>query len=135
MDINQQKTMKEFGCALNWIVIGIGVCLILLGVVAQLAWEWSNILYTILYSVGASVLASGIVLIIQSRYLTATHDLDQWLSIWKVRDLYETKSDMNTKAANEALKNCSKAIDIIAEGMSGYRDVHESVLREKYLRV
>lgn len=124
-----KKSKMGYGQIVNCLVGAVGIICILFGVVFY-CYEVAS---TILLSIGASIFATAIVTWLNAKYILKPHDAENLAFGWKIINLYETKADMNTLDANDALKQCSKSIDIIAEGLSNYRAAQGEILKSKIL--
>ena len=122
---------ENYGKAVNMTVGCIGGACTLTGFCIQKLWNPD--VGTIILSVGASVVATALVTWINAKYILKTQRMEGLISIWRLHDLYESKAEMNNLDANEALKQCSHSIDIVAEGLSNYIAVKGDLLKEKIL--
>lgn len=125
----KKDSSKNYGQIINNLVGAIGVILILFSILVK-----CMVVNNILLSIGASMLATAIVTRINSTYVLKTLQMEKLLSTWRLHNIYETKAEMNTLDANEALEQCHLCIDIIAEGLSNYRAAKGDMLKEKILR-
>lgn len=116
------EAVNNYGATVNYLVGAVGIILILVGVVLQVCFQSGviGIFAALLYSVGASTVSSAIVTAISFQYMMETRESARLSTEWRLHSIYETKANMNTHDADEALRNCKKSIDIIAEGMSNY---------------
>lgn len=127
--MNFEKFEINYGRMLNILIGFIGIIFISLGILFRCC----EVVRNILLSIGTSILATSIVTLINAKYMLKLQDTEKIMSKWKIYGLYETKAYMNTQAADTALEQCKKSIDIIAEGLSNYRAAQGDTLKNKIL--
>lgn len=127
MDKKQSRFNLKFGQGTNLIIALLGIITILVGIL----WKSHPVRQTILLSIGTSMIASAIVAFLNAYYMLESNKVKQLIKTWHLQQLYKTRAEMNGCESNTALRNCSKNIDIIAEGMHNFLSVQGSVLSEK----
>lgn len=124
---SKKKFYENHGKGINLLVGVIGGALILVGILIIKC----AVVSTVLLSIGTSMVATAIVTRINSAYMLKTQDMENLISIWQLHNIYETKNDMNTRDANDALEQCTQSIDIIGEGLSSYIAAKGDLLKDK----
>lgn len=121
----------NYGRAVNKIVGWIGMAGILLGFCVQ---QYCDDIGTIVISVGASIVATALVTWMNAKYILKTQRMEGLISVWRLHNIYESKSEMNERDANVALEQCGDSIDIIAEGLFSYISNKGDVLKDKIVK-
>ena len=119
---------SNYGRAVNRLVGSIGLIFVLAGIIVQYMVPLSEIPTMLLYSIGTSLFSSAVVTSLTFQYMIDSREINDLLNIWRLHDIYETKSAMNVYDTNQALQNCQKSVDIIAEGMSSFISAQGDVL-------
>lgn len=130
-NIDAQNIVIKHNRTVNLLIIMLGTVCIFAGIlVAQGKLACKDILSTLLYGIGGSIVASAIVALINHKYLLFMQHSEILVSSWGLQDIYKTKANMNDDA-NTALDECKKCIDIIGEGLSSYRSLKGGILEDK----
>lgn len=129
--MRKKRDDGNYGKTVNHLVGWIGLACTLLGICIQ---PYYADIGTIVLSVGASVLATALVTLINAKYMMKIQRMEGLISAWRLYDIYESKAEMNSLDANAALNQCSDSIDIIAEGLFNYINMKGDILKEKILR-
>lgn len=127
--MKKMREIIENQARLTNIIIGLlGFVLVLIAIVFQLP----NILQNVLLSVGCSLIATSIATWLTSFYIISNNEVKEIINRWKLKGIFETKSEMNMKS-NEYLDNAKSHIDIIAIGMANFLSFKANVLEKKAL--
>ena len=129
MNSRKVKRALENQAKLTNLIIGIsGLLLVLTAILLRL----SAVLQNILLSVGCSLIATSIATWMTSYYVIHTNEIREMVSVWRLKDLFRTKAEMNL-TANQCLDDAQDVIDIIAIGMTGFLSVKGDILKKKAL--
>lgn len=113
----------------NYLTMALGVILIFASVRIGLG----KILGQILISVGTSILASAIVVLLSSRYLVKQENTKNIIENWGLTGIYKTRAKMN-EYVNIDLEWNKEKLDIIAFGLKGFRDSKGDLIVKKVKR-
>lgn len=123
------RKLLENQSKLTNIIIGLlGLLFVLAAIILQI----SSVLQNVFLSVGCSLIATSIATWLTSYYLINSNEVKEIITLWKLKGMFETKTEMNIKS-NVCLENAKKQIDIIAVGMANFLSSKSSVLEGKAL--
>lgn len=106
---------------INKLVLAIGIILILLG------FFFKDDYKTILISVGCSLIASGIVVLLSSKYLIRMKKIEDIINNWGLEAIFTTRQEMNLDS-DDYFPLVENEIDIIAFGLESFRNSPKSEL-------
>lgn len=84
----------------------------------------------VLLGIGCSLIASSFVLMITARYTVRYGNVKMLTEEWGITGIYETRQAMNVDS-NIQLGKIKYNLDIVAWGLSGFRSVHDDLIRNK----
>jgi len=87
-------------------------------------------LKSFLLGVGCSLIASSLVVLLASKSTFRRNKTEDLTEQWGLYDIYESRQYMNNDS-NVELKFMSDNLDIMAWGLSAFRDQHEALIQEK----
>ncbi len=125
MEKNNSK--RNYGSVINTITTLVGIIILFIAIILKNKSIINDTIYTILLSIGTSIIASSLVSWIGEKYLFESKRINDIIKEWNLYNCYETKAKMNIDS-NECLENCSGAIDIIAEGMYNFLNAKSPLL-------
>ncbi len=121
------KKMLSNQYRLTNIIIGlIGAMMVLSAVIIK----EKEVLYTVLLSVGSSMIATSIATWLTSYYIINNNEIKEIITAWKLKAMFRTKSEMNM-SSNKCLDTAKEYIDIIAIGMANFLSSKGNVLEKK----
>lgn len=114
------------------LLLGIIFVLIALAFFKPTSSPFNNELYfTILISIGCSVLATAIAsLFLRLPWIRNKFKRLKQLRTMGINNIYATRAAMNVES-NEKIEDAKTEIDICALGLTGFRDQHEDLIRKK----
>ncbi|TVV45419.1 hypothetical protein [Thalassolituus sp. C2-1] len=107
----------------NVLVITSLVTITLFVVALCLSDSYANV-KSVLLGVSGSLVSSVFIIYITSEYIIRNVIKEQIVDIWGLEAIYRTRAEMN-QSTNEALRNYCGRVDIIAFGLSGFRQARE----------
>lgn len=84
---------------------------------------------TVVISIGASIVASALVIYIDSFYETKFRKIRDVMEKWRLVDIYKTRGAMNADC-DEFQDKAKEAIDVIGFGLSSWRDSSSEKIKE-----
>lgn len=122
-----KKFLEELNAKLvNYLIMLFGIVLI----VSSKCIGTEKMLGQICVSVGTSLLASTIVVLISSKYLFKQNRIKEIIEKWGVTGIFRTRSNMNEFSNMDLEKNEYK-LDIIAFGLKGFRHSKDELILMK----
>ena len=112
----------------NLIILLIGLLFVILGSLSVLF--WNTAVGNCVVSVGASLIATSIATWLTSHYIVESNTVKDIINHWKLKNIYESKTQMNI-TSNECLDKAKRQLDIIAVGMASFLNVKRDVLESK----
>lgn len=120
-EVNLESLSSE---KVNLISLIIGLILLIIGFFCK------DNLYTILISIGTSIIASSVIAFLSARYLIHKNKIKDIMEKWGLEGIYSTRADMNL-SSNKYLERAEKEIDIMALGMRSFRDAKGDLIKKK----
>ncbi len=114
----------------NSVILFIGLVLIACGVLLREKIPNESI---ILISIGASIVASAIVVYVSAKYLVKRQNVLELIEKWGLIGIFNTRSEMNRRADKTFVKLENK-LDIVGFGFRAFRSVKGSEIEEKVKR-
>ena len=112
---------------LNLVTLLAGAVVTLTGLLVSGDWR------TVLISIGASVIASAVVVWLSSRYLFIESRTKEIIDAWRLNAIYRTRAEMNLRA-DACLASCDTRLDIAAFGLKSFRDTQSNLIRNRLKR-
>jgi hypothetical protein len=121
-----QMALRFNSRLVNALILLLGIVLVLLSFLG----ESSSRTSIVLLSVGASVIAAGLV-----SFMISLYSIESWASYddvakWRLTGIYKTRAAKNSYA-DEKLAACLEQIDIAAFGLKSFRDASTELVRKK----
>ena len=97
--------------------------------IAGSRFEPSSSWFSILISIGASLIASSFVSWVSYYYLVTENKLKDMITQWGLKGLYKRRGEINP--LSETLLKTSKTLDIAAYGLKSFRDARHAIVEER----
>lgn len=107
----------------NIVTISAGIIFILVSAFCE------DPLYTVLISIGTSILATAIVTFLNSKYLIKQRKINEMVQTYGLDGIYKTRAEANVET-NELLKNV-KRLDVCAMGLKSFRESQGNLIEQK----
>lgn len=111
----------------NIICFLVGVLLICIGVLLPGSYKNLDVIFI---SIGASIIASTIVIFLSSRYLIRQRRIVEMIENWGLIGIFKTRSVMNQRA-DVTMKELKSELDMIAFGLRAFRNAKGDEIEEK----
>lgn len=98
-------------------------------IVIYVATRFDNTMFTILISIGTSILATAIVTYLNSKYLIKQSVINEMIQAYGLDGIYRTRAEANFET-NELLKK-AKSLEICAMGLKNFREAQGSFIAQK----
>ena len=125
---NLSRKLEELNAQLvNVVTFWIGVTLTIVGVTVV---SINTDLQVIFISVGASLIASSVIVFISSKYLIRQSRIKDIIEIWGLENIFRTRAEMNI-SSNKHLEEIEASLDIVAFGLRSFRDNKSDLIANK----
>lgn len=98
-------------------------------IIIFIATLFNDIVYTVLISIGTSILATAIVTYLNSKYLMKQSVINEMIQAYGLDGIYKTRAEANLET-NELLKK-AKSLEISAMGLKGFREAQGRFIAQK----
>lgn len=122
---------RKLAKSLNCIVLLIAIICILIAVFAKLKETPNDICFTILVSVGTSMLATALVSFISMANIAEKEQLSNMVNKWNICGIYKQRSEINVET--NTLLSRTKNLDICAMGLKNFRSAQGNAIK-KYVK-
>lgn len=107
----------------NAVALFIGIIFILVSAFFE------ETLFTVLISIGTSILATAIVTFLNSKYLIKQRKINEMVQTYGLDGIYKTRAEANVET-NELLENV-KRLDVCAMGLKNFRETQGNLIEQK----
>ena len=116
-------TLRKYKYTAHAVIVILGLLCILFANILKDTW------YTVLISIGTSLLASAFVSVISCYFISKETALRDTVLTWGLKNIFAQRSEINP--VSEKLLTESKTLDIIACGLKSFLDARKAILEQR----